>query len=58
MDSAVSGVLAAGVIFLIFHTLYQPKHPVPLPPGPKGHLIFGTALEVSERPVHGHITNT
>ncbi|KAF8600716.1 cytochrome P450 [Ceratobasidium sp. AG-I] len=46
MDSTVSTVLAGGAILLVFRALYQPKHPVPLPPGPKGHFIFGSALEV------------
>lgn len=47
MNSPVPlAALAGGVFSLIFYSWYRSKHPVPLPPGPRGNLILGNALEV------------
>ncbi|KAG8688170.1 hypothetical protein FRC09_013074, partial [Ceratobasidium sp. 395] len=40
--------LAGGVFSLVFYSWYRSRHSVPLPPGPKGNLILGNALEVRD----------
>ncbi|KAG8720717.1 hypothetical protein FRC09_009103, partial [Ceratobasidium sp. 395] len=45
--SALPLILTAGAVLAAAYSWNKSRHPVPLPPGPKGHPIFGSALEIS-----------
>ncbi|KAG8757080.1 hypothetical protein FRC12_010389 [Ceratobasidium sp. 428] len=45
-DSPVPGILLGGALSAVFYVWYRPKATIPLPPGPKGHFMRGSLLEV------------
>ncbi|KAG9103433.1 hypothetical protein FRC06_010851 [Ceratobasidium sp. 370] len=48
MDNpALPGVLITAALSAGLYSWYKSRQSVPLPPGPKGHLIFGNALDIA-----------
>ncbi|KAG8698711.1 hypothetical protein FRC09_007078 [Ceratobasidium sp. 395] len=45
-NRVVPALLIGGALSGIFYSWYRSQGSVPLPPGPKGHVIFGSALEI------------
>ncbi|KAG9092479.1 hypothetical protein FS749_015728 [Ceratobasidium sp. UAMH 11750] len=46
-QSTLGAILATGAALAVIYSWNKSRHSVPLPPGPKGHPIFGSALEIS-----------
>ncbi|KAG9092147.1 hypothetical protein FS749_015958 [Ceratobasidium sp. UAMH 11750] len=42
----ISSVLVGGALSAVLYSWYRSRNSMPLPPGPKGNLIFGSALDV------------
>ncbi|KAG8703983.1 hypothetical protein FRC09_003841 [Ceratobasidium sp. 395] len=45
-NRVIPALLIGGALSGIFYSWYRSQGSVPLPPGPKGHVIFGSALEI------------
>ncbi|KAG8759911.1 hypothetical protein FRC12_009667 [Ceratobasidium sp. 428] len=54
-NRVIPALLIGGALSGIFYSWYRSQGSVPLPPGPKGHVIFGSALEVSTDAMFGDI---
>ncbi|KAG9077636.1 hypothetical protein FS749_010453, partial [Ceratobasidium sp. UAMH 11750] len=50
-NPVLPGILITAVVFAALYSWYKSRQSVPLPPGPKGHLIFGNALDVANASV-------
>ncbi|QRW06340.1 cytochrome P450 family protein [Ceratobasidium sp. AG-Ba] len=48
MDTLVIPVALITGVAVLLYSSYRPRHSVPLPPGPKGHWLFGNALEIGK----------
>ncbi|KAG8795189.1 hypothetical protein FRC12_017382, partial [Ceratobasidium sp. 428] len=44
----IPGILIGGALSAAFYSWYRSRSSVPLPPGPKGNFIFGSAFEVRD----------
>ncbi|KAG9091724.1 hypothetical protein FS749_016327 [Ceratobasidium sp. UAMH 11750] len=44
----VPGVLIGGTLATVLYSWYRSRNSVPLPPGPKGHLLLGNMLDIRD----------